>query len=49
MPGERQLFLDREYADLLSFPSFRSGIARENEGCLGKIHLARQGLHLAIV
>ena len=48
MPGERQLFLDGEDADLLPLLSFSGGIARKNESCLGKIHLARESLHLLV-
>src|SRR4029077_12238070 len=49
MPGKRQFLLDREDADLLSFPGFSRGIARENESRFRKIHLPRQGLHLAVI
>src|SRR6266481_8548797 len=45
MTGKRQLFRDREDAD---FVSFSGGIARQNESCLGKIHLTRERLHFVI-
>src|SRR5207248_9463150 len=48
MSRKWQLLLDREDADFLSFPSFRGGVARQNERRLRKIHLPRQGLHLAV-
>src|SRR4029077_9308117 len=48
MPGKRQFLLDREDADLLSFPGFSGSIARENESGFRKIHLVRQGLHLGV-
>src|SRR5438045_9761121 len=49
MPGERQLFRDREDVDSLSLLGFSGGIARKNESCLRKIHLARERLHFVIV
>src|SRR6267378_1055271 len=49
MPGKRQLFHDREDADFLPFLSFNGGIARQNESCLGKIHLTRESLHFSIL
>src|SRR5436853_5862347 len=48
MPGKRQLLRDREDADLLSFLSFSGWIARQDESCLGKIHLTRERLHFVI-
>ena len=49
MPGERQLFRNREDADFLSFPSFGGGIARQDESRLRKIHLPRDSLHFPII
>jgi hypothetical protein len=48
MSGKRQLFRDREDADFLPFFGFNRGIAREDESCLGKIHLTRERLHFVI-
>ena len=48
MPGKRQLFRDSEDADFLPFLSFSGGIARQNESCLGKIHLTRESLHFLV-
>jgi hypothetical protein len=46
--GKRQLFLDRKDADSLSLPGFNVPLAREDESCFGKIHLASDRLHLLI-
>ena len=39
---------DGEDADLLPLLSFSGGIARQDESCLGKIHLTRERLHFVI-
>src|SRR5438552_550970 len=49
MTGKRQLFRDSEDADFLPFLSFSSGIARQDESCLRKIHLTRERLHFVII
>ena len=49
MTRKRQLFRDRENADLFPFPSFRGGVARQDERCLGKIHLPGETLHFVSV
>src|SRR5438876_2756369 len=49
MPGKRQFLLDRKDTDFLSFASFSGIVTRQNESRLRKIHLARQGLHLAVI
>src|SRR5437899_12351599 len=49
MSRKRQLLLDREDADLLSFLSFSRGVARQNESRFRKIHLPRQSLHFAVI
>jgi hypothetical protein len=49
MPGKWQFRLDREDADLLSFRSFSGIVTRQNESRFRKIHLPRQGLHLAVI
>src|ERR671919_858918 len=48
MPGKRQFCFDGKDADLFSFPSFSSSIARQNKSRFRKIHLARQSLHLGV-
>jgi len=49
MPGKRQLFRHSEDVNFLSFLSFGGGIARQDENCLGKIHLTRDSLHFIII
>ena len=49
MPGKRQLFSDRKDSDFLPFPGFSGGLARQDESCLGKIHLTRETLHFLII
>src|ERR1700738_1969961 len=49
MPGERQLFRDREDAYLLPLPRFNVWIARQDESCLRKIHLTRNRLHFPLI
>src|SRR5438270_14038788 len=49
MTGERQFFRDGEDADFLSCLIFSGGIARQDESCLGKIHLTRERLHFVII
>jgi hypothetical protein len=46
MPGELQLLLHREDADLDAALGFDRRVARDDECGLGKIGLAREGLHL---
>src|ERR1700730_10201355 len=46
MTGKGQLFRDGKDADSLPFFGFGRGIARQDERCLGKIHLTRHSLHL---
>jgi hypothetical protein len=48
MPGKRQLFLDRKDADSLPLPRFNLWLARQDESCFRKIHLASEGLHLLL-
>src|SRR6267378_5594600 len=48
MSGKRQLFLHRKYADPLPLLCFNLWLARQDEGCFRKIHLAREGLHLLV-
>src|ERR1044071_494389 len=49
MPRKGQLFRNREDADFRPLLRFKGGIARQNEGGLGKIHLARERLHFVII
>jgi hypothetical protein len=48
MTGERQFFLNRKDADSDSAFPFGDRVTRQDEGSFGKIHLARQSLHLLV-
>ena len=48
MSGERQLFVDGEDSHLVAFDALDGGIARQDEGGLAEIGLARQPLHLVV-
>jgi hypothetical protein len=48
MTGERQFFLNSKDADSDSALPFGGRVTRQDEGSFGKIHLARQGLHLLV-
>src|ERR1039458_9057 len=48
MSGEGQLFVHREDADLVAFPSLDGCVAGQNERCLGQIGFARELLHFAV-
>src|SRR5436853_7828686 len=49
MPGKRQLLRDGEDSDFFPFLCFSGWITRQDESCLGKIHLTRESLHFPII